>query len=158
MTQELTTLYHIIRKNYLLFLKELNYPRAKVYIHGWANVLRQGEYISLHSHSSDSHSYLSGTYYLTTNNTTLDVIDPTRLQHKERFVTKEGLILMFPSYVAHESTVYEEADLRISIAFDICSAHSAESNMWRPHHLFDDPATMDGLDMYFKDRTLTNKY
>jgi hypothetical protein len=62
---------------------------------------------------------------------------------------------MFPSYVSHESTVYHGSDLRISIAFDLCSNSSAQSNPWRPHVLFDDPTTMEGFEMYLKDRSLT---
>lgn len=155
MSSELEKLFHVIRKHYLLYLKELNYPREKVYIHGWVNILRKGEWISLHHHTSDGHSYVSGTYYLTDSPTTLALINPIRVDQKEVFQTVKGRMIMFPSYVPHESTIYNGDDLRVSIAFDITGTAASNSNPWRPHVLFDDPATMDGLEMYLKDRSLT---
>lgn len=56
MTPELEKMFHIIRKNYLLFLKELGYPRTKVYVHAWANVLKQGQWITKHHHVADRKS------------------------------------------------------------------------------------------------------
>lgn len=155
MSPELEKLFHVVRKNYLLYLKEMNYPRVKVFINGWFNVLRKGQWISLHHHTSDGYSYVSGTYYLTSNPTSLALINPIRVDQKEVFSTVKGRLIMFPSYVPHESTVYDGDDMRISVAFDITVPESADSNPWRPHVLFDDPETMDGLEMYLKDRTLT---
>jgi len=155
MTPELEKFFHIIRKNYLLFLKELNYPRVKIYIHGWANVLRKGEWISLHHHMADETAYLSGTYYLTTNDTSLKLKSPIRTDQIEEFCTKAGSMIVFPSYIPHESSVYNGDDLRISIAYDLSMESNTLSNPWRPHHLFDDPDTMEGYDMYLKDRSFT---
>ena len=155
MSAELETFFHIVRKQYLLFLKELNYPRHKVYVHAWANVLRDGQWISKHHHTADNYSYLSGTYYLTTNPTYLKVISPIRLDQMEMFATKKASIIMFPSWVPHESDVYKGSDTRVSLAFDICMENSMAANPWRPHVLLDDPETMDGFEMYLKDRSLT---
>lgn len=155
MTPELTTLFHIVRKNYLLFLKELNYPRIKIYIHAWANVLRKDQWITKHHHVADNSCYLSGTYYLTTNPTFLSLISPIRVDQKEMFPTVEGSMLFFPSYMPHESTVYTGDDVRISIAYDLATIDSVAVNPWRPHMLLDDPETMEGYEMYLKDRSLT---
>lgn len=155
MSPELEKFFHIVRKQYLLFLKELNYPRLKVYVHAWANVLRDGEWISKHHHTADPSSYISGTYYLTTNPTYLKVSSPIRVDQMEMFPTKKSSIVMFPSWVPHESDVYKGNDTRVSLAFDICMSGSVLSNPWRPHVLLDDPATMEGFEMYLKDRTLT---
>ena len=146
MTDDLTELLGMIRYEYLLFLRELGYPRETVYIHAWGNVLRREEFISFHNHSSEPSCYLSGTYYLTTNDTTLDLLNPTKWDHKAKFPTKEGNIVMFPGYVQHASTQLAEDTLRISIAFDICTSVNAEMNPWRSYHLFDDPNSMPGLD------------
>ncbi len=155
MTKELTTLFHIVRKNYLLFLKELNYPRMKVYAHAWANVLRDGEWISKHHHMSDETAYLSGTYYLTTVPTELSLMNPIRPDHMEVFATKKNSIIFFPAWVPHQSSVYTGTDLRISIAVDIVMEANIITNPWRPHVILDDPDTMDGFEMYLKDRSLT---
>ena len=156
MTPELEKLFHIFRKHYLLFLKELNYPRVKVYIHAWANVLRQGEWISKHSHMSDATSYISSAYYLTTNPTMLHLLNCSRVDQTASFATNEGRMVMFPSWVPHLSDVYEGDELRISIAFDVSIEKNKLANPFRPHILFDDPDTMEGFEMYLKDRTLTN--
>jgi hypothetical protein len=155
MTPELTKLFHIVRKHYLLFLKELKYPRIKTYIHGWANVLRDGQWISLHHHMADAHTYISGTYYPTSAPTSLKLINPIRIDQTDVFPTTKGNLIMFPSYVPHESSVYKGEELRISIAFDLSTEENTVSNPWRPHCLFDDPNTMEGFEMYLKDRTLT---
>lgn len=155
MSVELEKLFHTFRKHYLIFLKELNYPRPKVYIHAWANVLRKGEWISEHSHMSDATAYLSSAYYLTTNPTFLHLKNCTRPDQTESFATREGRLILFPSWIPHESDVYNGDDLRISIAFDISIERNKLSNPFRPHTLFDDPNTMEGLEMYLKDRSLT---
>jgi hypothetical protein len=155
MTPELEKLFHIIRKHYLLFLKELKYPRIKCYVHGWANVLRKDEWISLHHHMADATAYVSGTYYLTTNDTKLNLINPIRTDQQDKFPTQKGSIIMFPSFLPHESSKYIGDDVRISIAFDISTEANTLSNPWRPHCLFDDPDTMEGIEMYLKDRSLT---
>lgn len=155
MTPELEKMFHIIRKNYLLFLKELGYPRTKVYVHAWANVLKQGQWITKHHHVADNSAYLSCTYYLTTVPTYLELYNPIRVDQTDKFPTKAGSMLFFPSWVPHQSTVYEGDDVRVSLAFDIVTNESALANPWRPHHLLDDPATMDGFEMYLKNRSLT---
>jgi hypothetical protein len=146
MTDDLTEFLGMIRREYLLFLRELGYPREIVYIHAWANILRKDEYISFHYHSSEPSGYLSGTYYLTTNDTTLDLLSPVKFDHKAKFPTKEGNIVMFPSYINHACTRLPKDELRFSVAFDICTAYNVEMNPWRSYHLFDDPDTMPGLD------------
>lgn len=156
MTSTMEKLFHIIRKQYLIFLKEMNYPRVKIYIHGWANVLRNSQWISQHYHQNSADAYLSGTYYLTTVDTHLKLINPLKLDFADMIPTKKGTIVMFPSYVPHESSVYNGTALRISIAFDLVTSAFAKTNPWRPYCLFDDPATMDGLDMYLTNRSLTN--
>lgn len=155
MTPELEKMFHIIRKHYLLFLKELNYPRIKIYIHAWANVLRKGQWISLHHHQADEATYLSGTYYLTTVDTLLKLVNPIRIDQTDVFPTKKGSMILFPSYIPHESTVYDGDDLRISLAFDLSIESNTLQNPWRPHCLLDDPDTMEGFEMYLKDRSLT---
>ena len=134
--------FTILRNSYLEHLANLRYPRIKVYAHSWANILRDGEWISKHSHMSDSNAYLAGTYYLTTNKTALtlenqfDRIDiPTVAQ----------TMVFFPSWMLHYSDKVEGENLRISIATDIVTEDSIKGNPWRPHRLLDDPVTMPGL-------------
>lgn len=155
MSSELEKLFHIIRKNYLLFLKEMGYSRIKCYVHAWANVLRKEQWISRHFHMADYTAYVSATYYLTTSPTSLFLFNPIRPDQAESLPNKKGNMIMFPSWVPHESSVYKGDDTRISLAFDIVMEDNLKSNPWRPHVLLDDPETMEGFDMYLKNRELT---
>jgi hypothetical protein len=138
-------LLELTRVHYLTHLLELGYPRQKVYVHGWANVLRKGEWISKHAHINNENSYLAATYYLTTNNTKLYFENITNANGLFSIPTERGKLILFPSWLPHWSDECKDETLRISIAIDIVTEESALSNPWRPHKLFDDPKTMLGI-------------
>lgn len=136
-------LFNKIRENYLLFLAETKKPRTKVWIHGWANVLREGQFISHHCHVANEHSYLAGVYYPHNADTVLHLIHPYVNKLTYDVKTEESRLIFFPSWMNHVST--ETKKLRISVAVDIVVETTVEKNPWRPHLLFDDPNTMKGL-------------
>ena len=138
-------LFTLVRTNYLEFLAKLNYPRKKVYIHGWANVLRDTEWISKHRHITTEESYLACTYYLTTNNTALFFENPL-IGDTTGTPTEEKKIVFFPSWIPHWSDAVTDNSIRISLAFDIVTESCTIRNPWRPHRLLDDPDTMPGLE------------
>jgi hypothetical protein len=144
--------FNLLRTNYLEHIATLRYPRIKVYINGWANVLRKGEWISMHNHMSHTDAYLSGTYYLTTVDTCLWLVNPAQPAgeaaselDQHAISTEARKLILFPSWVPHYSSKYEGDDLRISLAVDIITESTMKGNPWRPHVLFDDPDTMPGL-------------
>jgi hypothetical protein len=139
-------LFDLIRYHYLLHLKNLGFPRKRVWIHAWANVLRKDENISRHMHLADEFAYLSGTYYVTTSNAGLELQNPIRVQETSIIANEAGNIILFPSWIPHLSQKYTGPEDRISIAFDIVADENARANPWRPHELFDDPDQMPGLD------------
>jgi hypothetical protein len=143
---EVDQLLKLVREHYLLYLADLNYPRIKAYIHGWANILRPGEWITPHSHIDGEEAYLAATYYLTTNSTNLYMHDASYTKTCGAVSTEAGKLVFFPSWVPHWSDKCEESGLRISLAFDIVTETTVQGNPWRPHVLLDDPATMPGLD------------
>ena len=134
--------FNILRNNYLEHLANLRYPRIKVYAHSWANILRNGEWISKHSHMTDSDAYLASTYYLTTNKTVLNLENQF---DRVQIPTIVQTMVFFPSWMLHWSDKVEDEILRISIATDIVTENSIKGNPWRPHRLLDDPETMPGL-------------
>lgn len=134
--------FNILRNNYLEHLANLRYPRIKVYAHSWANILRNGEWISKHSHMTDSDAYLASTYYLTTNKTVLNLENQF---DRVQIPTIAQTMVFFPSWMLHWSDKVEDEILRISIATDIVTENSIKGNPWRPHRLLDDPETMPGL-------------
>lgn len=138
-------LFNLIRTNYLTFLADLHFPRVKVYINAWANILTRTQWISKHNHMSHADAYLAGTYYLTTNKTHLYLENPLNPKDIRQSATVARKIIFFPSYLQHWSDSCDHEDLRISIAFDLTIAEHI-NNPWRPHVLLDDPATMPGLD------------
>lgn len=143
---EVRELFDVIRYNYLVHVRNLQIPRKKVFIHCWANVLREGEHISKHMHLADEFSYFSGVYYVTTSGAYLNFENPMRVQERSQLPNEAGQIAFFPSWIPHFSEVYHGKEERVSIAFDIVADENARANPWRPHELFDDPDTMPGLD------------
>ena len=143
---EIDQLLKLVREHYLIHLANLNYPRIKAYIHGWANVLRKDQWITPHTHIDGEESYLAATYYLTTNNTNLYMHDASHTQTCAAVSTEAGKLVIFPSWIPHWSDKCEDENLRVSLAFDIVTETTVLGNPWRPHVLLDDPATMPGLD------------
>lgn len=138
-------LFTIIRRNYLEHLANLRFPRRKAYIHGWANVLRGDQWISRHTHMTNSEAYLACTYYLTTNKTSL-YMENALAGDTIAVTTDAAKMVFFPSWVPHWSDKVPNDNVRISLAFDIVTENTVKGNPWRPHRLLDDPLTMPGLD------------
>jgi hypothetical protein len=139
-------LFNKIRTHYLLMLDELKFPRMKVWIHAWANVIRQGENISLHTHVPTDLGYLACVYYPQTSPTELYMLNPISNESDMISVpTKENSIVFFPSWMPHCSSTMTEEGYRISIAADIVLEETMAANPWRPNILLDDPNTMLGL-------------
>lgn len=144
-------LFKLIRTHYLMHLANLQYPREKVYIHGWANVLRENEWISRHTHITGKEAYLACTYYLTTNPTELYLENPANPEEDCIGIKTEARkIIFFPSWIPHYSDAVPNAGTRISLAFDIVTAATVRGNPWRPHRLLDDPNTMPGIEALLK--------
>lgn len=104
-------------------------------LHGWANVLRQGQYNTLHSHPN---SFWSGVYFVTDNpqvpeqpfSGRLELIDPrpgaslsytdiTQLYGRFMLNPVAGQVVMFPSWLQHQVHPCFSQTPRISVAFNI---------------------------------------
>jgi uncharacterized protein (TIGR02466 family) len=103
-------------------------------LEGWANVLRDGGYNSLHSHPN---SFWSGVYYVTGNNASdeypfsgklelvdprpgasLEYVDSTRLYGRFLVNPSPGQMIVFPSWLQHFVHPCRGNEPRISIAFN----------------------------------------
>jgi uncharacterized protein (TIGR02466 family) len=106
----------------------------------WANINSRGTAHSMHSHPNN---FLSGTYYVRTHPgaDSLNFHDPrpqtgiirppvTELtsQNTDQVVVtvSDGMLLMFPSYLAHSVAANESDKLRISISFNMMFSRYAE--------------------------------
>ena len=136
-------LFKLLRRNYLQFLRETGHDRRKVWIHCWANILRDGEFISPHTHSVAANAYLAGTLYLS--RTTNGIFKIYKEGTTYEVMPNPGHIIIFPSCLTHYSEKHEGKWARVSLAFDIVVESLMETHKHRPHMLFDDPETMKGL-------------
>lgn len=118
------------------FLRPLEPGQALHFeLDGWANVLRHGQYCSLHSHPN---SFWSGVYYVTANpglaehpqSGKLELVDPrpgastayaehTTLSGRLLLSPAAGQMVIFPAWLQHCVHPYFGAGERISIAFNV---------------------------------------
>ncbi len=106
----------------------------------WANISARGASHAIHSHPNN---FLSGIYYVRTHPgaDSVNFHDPrpqtgiirppvTELtsQNTDQVVVtvSDGILLMFPSYLAHSVALNESDKLRISISFNMMFSHYAE--------------------------------
>ncbi len=106
----------------------------------WANINASGASHAMHSHPNN---FLSGIYYVQTHpgadtvnfhdpRSQTDIIRPPvkelTSQNTDQVVLTvgDGMLLMFPSYLAHSVAANESDKLRISISFNLMFAHYTE--------------------------------
>ena len=84
----------------------------------WANVMRKGQQIQKHTHSTHPHSYLGGHFCVTAENTSTSYMHPYT-QEDYDVENRPGEITLFPIYLTHHTSVHKSDIPRISIAFDL---------------------------------------
>ena len=136
-------LFKLLRRNYLQFLKETGHDRRKVWVHCWANILRDGEFISPHTHAVSPDGYLAGTIYLSNTPGIFQIYKEGTIYE---VLPSPGHMIIFPSCLTHYSEKHVGRLPRVSLAFDIVVESLMKSHTHRPHTLFDDPETMKGLE------------
>jgi hypothetical protein len=109
------------------YLEILGHKNPSLMYQSWANRLENGSFLKRHSHSGP-YSYVSGVYFVKTKKTSTVYHLPldTRIPGVEDFFeTKieikntEGGLVIFPSFIEHNSTPTIKNEERITIAFDI---------------------------------------
>lgn len=119
---EVNKLKLAIYNEYLALLNYLDLPRRRAWIQCWANVLRDGEEIALHSHGIEEYTYLSGHVTIQCNNTNTVYINPHTWGANTEEIIKPnipGNVTFFTSHIPHYTTKHIGEKERISIAFDI---------------------------------------
>ena len=94
-------LRHAIRKTHDAFVSQLGAPSPPViYAQCWANVMRKGDQIAVHSHGKDPYGYLSGHVCVQVTDTNTNYYNPYGgdpwKSHNE-----VGKITLFPNWVKH---------------------------------------------------------
>lgn len=109
------------------YITRLGHESRPMYLQCWANVLRKGERLALHSHVGP-HSYISGVYWVRSQGTATVYRCPldTRIVGVEDFLevertvrSREGKMVIFPSFIEHQTTPVQGDTCRISVAFDV---------------------------------------
>ena len=109
------------------FLEEIGHHDPNLYYQSWANLLKNQETLSRHSHAG-SYSYVSGVFFVKTVESSTKYFIPLdrRIPGVEDFFETEieiknieGGLVIFPSFIEHCSTPTLENLERITVAFDI---------------------------------------
>jgi hypothetical protein len=122
---ELRELKLIIAQQYCAYVDAMQYPRETVYIQCWANLLKFGQHINWHHHS-DAHAnapheyaYMSGNLCIHADNTKTYYKNPCAETDIVGLDNVAGEMVLFPSFISHETDKNMNQTPRISIAFDI---------------------------------------
>lgn len=117
---ELDVLKIGIHNTYVKFLNELQIDRRNTKIKSWANVLRKGQSIDYHAHSSSGPwSYISGHITISTEDTSTYYANPIITTDVYKSENKVGKITLFNEYIPHWTDTYNGEKERITVAFDI---------------------------------------
>lgn len=131
-------LRHAIRKTHDTFVSQLGAPSPPViYAQCWANVMRKGDQIAVHSHGKDPYGYLSGHVCVQVTDTNTNYYNPYGgdpwKSHNE-----VGKITLFPNWVKHGTDKVIDDQERITIAFDIYTEDGYDKSIdakMKPHWL-----------------------
>ncbi len=106
-----------------MLLQICNQKLIKNELSGWAVVLNEGGFQKRHIHPE---AIVSGVVYIKLSEETKDKTLSAgnilfHLNTKQILITpEEGLVILFPGYLAHETIPLEQSDERICIAFNYC--------------------------------------
>ena len=124
-----------ILKFHECFLKMLTIPLyPQLYIQCWANVMRQGEQIKPHLHSTHSDSYLGGHIVVQAQKTQTHYINPVNQLNEPAVhssLNTVGKISLFRSCMAHYTDAHTSDKPRITIAFDLLVNGEATQHNYR---------------------------
>ena len=103
----------------------------QIYIICWYNVLRFGQKINPHMHSTSPNCYLSGHFNVQVNDTSTVYMSPINQLNQPDVIdikNKDGDMTLFPSYIFHYTTPHYSFKPRITIAFDVSLQRYGNNN------------------------------
>ena len=128
---EIKKLRYNIVKNLFKYNTECgNETPQELYAICWYNVLRFGQKINPHMHSTTPDCYLSGHFNVQVNDTSTCYMSPINQLNDPDVIdikNKEGDMTLFPSYIFHYTTPHYSFKPRITIAFDL-NLHKLHDN------------------------------
>jgi len=121
---EIKKLKPIVLDFHSRFLKEIKIkglPHSHFDLKGWTNVMRKGERIKAHLHSTEPTSYLSGHICVQCQDTATYYINPVNQLNEpytQKIPNEVGQIVLFPTCVPHYTDTQLGNKERITLAFD----------------------------------------
>ena len=119
---ELQKLRKEIFDRYCALLYILNVKRTKIWFSSWCNIIRNGEQMKPHLHSTTPYCYLGGHVTIQCNGTSTVYINPiNQINDPEVFDSKNkvGKLTLFQQNIPHYTTEHKSDEERITIAFDL---------------------------------------
>jgi len=116
---------NFVYESYLNYQNELDNPIYKVYAHGWVNIIRTNEHIVPHNHAAahvnapEETSYVSGNFCVRADDTSTNYRNPYIHNDWKSIPNNPGDLVLFPSFIFHNTSVNKVEQPRLSIAFDI---------------------------------------
>lgn len=108
-----------LRYSYIEYVQNAQLELKDLQIVCWANILKQGEFMSPHSHGSQPDSYLSGNIHLDDYSTSTFYRSSYDPESKLGLPNKKGGCIMFPSSTQHYTGEHDSDTPRVSVAFDL---------------------------------------
>ena len=120
--EEIKKLKSAIIEMHSKFLTLLQVDKPKIlFAQCWLNIMREGEQIKPHIHSTLPTSYLGGHICVKCNNTSTHYINPiNQINDPEKYSSKNevGKITLFQNCIPHYTDINDKEE-RITIAFDL---------------------------------------
>ena len=94
----------------------------ELYVQCWYNVLRYGQQMQKHLHSTHEQAYLSAHFTVKCGNTSTVYVNPANQLNDPQSIKKKnkpGTLTIFPECVPHYTTKHRSFKPRITIAMDL---------------------------------------
>jgi hypothetical protein len=119
--EEIDKLWKRVYEVYIGLLEYKNVPRTNVYFKSWCNILRTGETLRPHIHTTSKWSYLSAHITVKANGSSTVYVNPVnQINDPEEYnrPNKQGKMTVFESCIPHYTTEDISDEPRITIAMD----------------------------------------
>lgn len=121
-------LKHSIEEGVCELLKGKEFS-SKIYGQCWANIMRSGEQIHPHWHSSYKHSFLGGHVCIATQYTHTFYQNPYNKNDAKPFMNFNGNLTIFENYLVHWTDVVQGNEPRITLAFDLLTEEAIQESI-----------------------------
>ena len=137
--EEMNPLVEQVEKCLHLYLQEVGSEwNDEIYSQAWFNVMRNGDKIKAHRHTSDQYSFLSAHFTVDAKDTHTHYFNPITGDRWSE-PNKNGTLTIFPSWLVHETDEVKDDQQRITVAMDFLTRQGYIHNvaMHQKHRWFE---------------------